>query len=349
MKTTVLPALLLIGALLAGCSFQTHDPSTPANPTTSPTRTSDVDPDDPMLKVDWFAATITGALPNCGFGTSERALIFHRDGGWAMIGARWRRPSVGFGPRYVAYGDLTGDGKAEAIISAACASGDEGWPASWAGTWIVRRDDAGDLHIIDIVWLGTPIRIDNGLLLLQPSSWDSDRGLGRVLALAWDGAAMVPVNTGDRFPPVKTLDLSGIAAQLPCGGLAPRNPGTLSFDSQLTAADGDRQWRLRYWEEEWADLGRDGKPYLLTDVFCRPLNEPEWMGPKGRKLVLLDRTPDAWTVVALLDPGQDGWSLGSINGRVVTISLRVQISPSEPVKSVPVDYLWDGVKFSRLG
>src|SRR6185436_18006531 len=118
-----------------------------------------------------------------------------------------------------------------------------------------------DLHIVDIVWLGYPIRIDNGLLLIQPPSWEVDYGLGRVAALAWDRAAMVPVNTGDRFPPVKTLDLSGVAAQVPCGGLAARNPGTLTFDPHLKAVDGDRRWTLRDREEEWADLGRTGQPY----------------------------------------------------------------------------------------
>jgi hypothetical protein len=66
--------LLLAGALVAGCTVGRHHGSMPANPTASPTGTPDVNPDDPMLKVNWFTATITGVLSTCGFGTNERAL-----------------------------------------------------------------------------------------------------------------------------------------------------------------------------------------------------------------------------------------------------------------------------------
>jgi RNA polymerase sigma-70 factor (sigma-E family) len=339
--------LLLVGALAAVWIFRPHRPPMPVTPTPrpSPTKTSTVDPNDPMLKVNWFAATITGRLfnPGCGFGLEEQALTFHSDGDWAMIGTRWDRHSIGFLPRHVAYGDLTGDHKAEAVVTALCGWPDQGITPASAGTWVIGRDEAGALRILDIVSsFGNYTWIDDGLLL-GPPFWSGDGTyvLGRLLAARWDGHSMVFVDTDDRFPPVRTLDLSGVALTLPCGGLAPRNPGIVRFEPGLTAVIGDRRWTMKIQEEEWAHLGRGQWPYLLTDVSCQPVIEDKT--DQGRGLLVLDRTPDGWAVVGFLNPGADSWFLHDTNDRVVTLREYVYGSPSWQL----VNYVWDGTTFKR--
>ncbi len=184
--------------------------------------------------------------------------------------------------------------------------------------------------------------IDNGALYGQPVGHGAGYWVGRVSAVRWNGKALVPVDTSARYPALTDLDLSAVAAKLPCRGLAPRTQLRLAFDPQLKAVDGDRQWQLdrEQYGGIWDDLGRTGQPFVLTDIACAPSSSPEFENAQDR-VILLDLTPAGWQVLAVIDTGPvELWEWQGNTGSTVTLR-QIEVTGEDH----NVDYVWNGTEF----
>jgi hypothetical protein len=208
-------------------------------------------------------------------------------------------------------------------------------------SWIVRRDGDGSLRVLAEANMTGWSWIEDGTLYGEPTDAREYR-LGRMAAVRWNGCALVPVDTSARYPAMRSLDLSRVVAALPCHDLSAPDTLHLDFDPHLNAVGGAWLWSLdpAGWGSFWEQLGRTGRPYLVTDINCAPLrSSAEW----NRRLVVLDLLPEGWAALAVLEPGPvQQWDLQRIDGRTVTLR-QIEVSGEDHL----VAYLWDGTRFLR--
>lgn len=270
--------LVLIGALAAVELFRPHKRDVPIVPTPTPNSVptpsptpATVDPTDPILSVDWANSkiTFTAARTGCPSGDVQfRPTEF--EGNWGPAGA-W--PKASFLPRAVAYGDLTGDGKAEAVINMTCNIDEDNFLPR--RPMLVSRSADGTLR--QLAWLPSAdaergFWIADGLLHMDEPSASP---LGVVETYRWTGTTFVPSGPASGYSAINGVDLAPVAGKLPCGG-------------KLTLLPADRQGQIYF------ELGRRGRPYALLAMECSQVSDITF--------VLADRVDGQWRALDAVTP-----------------------------------------------
>ncbi|MDI1460156.1 SigE family RNA polymerase sigma factor [Catellatospora sp. KI3] len=334
--------------------------SGPVVPGPSPAPVPSPAADDPITKVDFATATVAlPAWPGCPSGT----VTFRRsDSGTAVGGGGY--PKVTLDATREAYGDLTGDGQAEAVLHATCLRTAEDSGDAQGQLLVVTRTPGGGLRALG--WTGERgavypgFWVADGVLYAEMHPWQTgprDYRPGMAYGFRWTGTAFAPVDVSAAYPPVlpsgpgRWLDLTPVADRLRCNSLPPKT-GTLRprFNAEGIADEGDREWLVRTGAPSngpmiaWLDPA--GHPYLLLLVECAIDDTPSatFDVQPSANLVVFDLAPDGWRALATVPLGpQDavgGWSVAP-DGRltVAAAPLGAEIDP--------VTYTWTGLAFAR--
>lgn len=368
---TVLVAAGLVGAALIGGGLIWSGaapkpppvPAESATPTPSGTPSAAPRPSKPVAArqtpqapaawagVNWATATITfPAHPGCPSGpiTLRTLQLFGSD---AIAGpVSW--PRVTISPESVVYGDLTGDGQAEAVLDAACLKSEED-SGDGQGQLLVLRRDGGTLRTV--AWVGPRGSlfgdkwVAGGRLFtdVKPRYGEWEYQLGAARAYRWTGQAftevadsgysgMVP-RAGATAPAV---DLTAIAALTGCPAAVLR----FGDDGQATGAG--TTWDVQQptapdYLQHLVDLDGDGRRRLLVAITCGRADTPP-----GRSFVavLEPQTDGSFRAVdAVLPPA--GMSLGGWMHRSGTLTLQFAPAGGGFVQELP--YTWNGEYFQR--
>jgi hypothetical protein len=325
---------------------------TPAGP--SPRTSRSVAPwpaplDDPIAEVDWARATVQMPVHHgCPAGRYE----FHA--GDERVAAR-DYPRAISDPDRIAYGDLTGDGRPEAVLSVSCFADPEDSGDGQGQLLIVtRRSD----RLVGLAWVGPrgglypEFWVSDGQLLADVHPWHTGWGyrLGQVKGWRWDGASPVSLDTDARYRPLigdaavtlgPQIDLRGVAGAMACPATA------LRFDREGFAQGAGARWDLEQPASpddlpHWVDLQGDGRRHLVVAVGCNWAAD----GPDAstRAVVVLERTGDGYRALdALAAPQgmtQAGWGY---NRGVLTL----HVAPAAGGNMIDVPYTWNGSYFQR--
>lgn len=292
-RVAVAVALALMTAG-AGIYLALHfglDRSGPLPPAQSPTPSPvpAVDPDDPILKVDWSKAAVTfPQVGDCPEGQMRMtaANTFTSVSGKVVGVARLDR---------IAIGDLDADGKAEAVMPISCL------PGVFRLAVFVRRDD-GTIHLATMTIDGDKaprsMWVYSGVLYIhvEPDP-PSSEVLGELRALRLTFPDGLSPTSPVLYPPLTDLNLTPLAQRLACG-LAPTEPQLrLHFDSQLEAQAGQREFTILRPNAYplFAERGRTALPYLVLNIGCRSNSQPKpnW----DSTTVVFDRVGAEWLAV----------------------------------------------------
>lgn len=308
-------AIALIVAIL-GAYFAVQlirNDAQPLPPTETP-QPSPVSTSDPMREISWTTAVIGfGAPPQ---GCPSGSVPFTTDKEGEAQGPRTGWPRANFRPAEVSIGDLTGDGRAEAVLVFTCMP-DENADDMSNHVLVVQRHEDGSLRALS--WTGRPDSIvrstwvADGVLYVDsrphPSSQTWEYRLGEVDGWRWNGGLFAPEIISSRYPGTRALDVRPVAAKLPCA------------KAQMTLDD--ESLSLSAYSQIWAELGRPGRPYLLLVVEC---------SPSSRTLVIFDRDGGTWRALDAV-PGGD---LVDMHADKVTVTNA----------NSTTTYSWNGKTFS---
>lgn len=255
-----------------------------------------IDPDDPILKVDWTKTAITFApIGNCTAGqmriSATNTVTAVSDGKPVGLADMDR----------IAFGDLDADGKAEAVIPIVCFAGEQSIPDAFAPAVFTRRDDS-TIHLATILRGSEKaprgMWVYSGVLYVHvglDTPRADDLGELRAYHLTFpDGLT----RTGTApYPPLTDLNLTPLAQTLACG-LAPVEPELrLHFYSELQAQAGQREFTILRPNDNpmFAERGRTGLPYLVLNIGCRSSSDPKpnW----DSTTVVFDRVGAEWLAV----------------------------------------------------
>lgn len=323
-------------------------------------------PDDPIAEVDWTTTTVT--LPprdGCPDGPVELHPV-------SDIVATARGPLEGFpaltiGATNAAYGDLTGDGALEVVVSAACRADEEGDPAHNERLLVVSR--AGDGTLTGLAYLGRPGTsslnwwVEDGALLVDADPWAADPEdafpavPGLALGYRWDGADMVdggpagayrplvPAETGEDGPPVRP---GAVATALGCPDREIRfEREAADWGGSAGAAGATFQVPASYQQQFLFDLDNTGLPLLVTALGC---TDPDGWTRHG--LAVFDRDGDGWQGISVRRP-PDGFP-GAVPGSWEPEpdgTVRVGWLPESPdaaPRPPEVRYRWTGTALEPL-
>ncbi|MBV1849890.1 SigE family RNA polymerase sigma factor [Catellatospora sp. NEAU-YM18] len=343
--------------------------SGPVVPGPDPAPVPSVAPGDPITKIDFATATITlPAWEGCPSGT----LTFHpSDSGMAVTGGDGY-PVVMLDSTREAFGDLTGDGRAEAVLYAKCLLEADDSGDGQGQLLAVTRTSGGALRALG--WVGERgalypgFWVAGGVLYAEMHPWHAGlRGYRPGMAFGYRWAAngfapglapgFAPVDVSAAYPPVvpsgpgRWLDLTPVADRLYCNSLPPKT-GTLRprFNDEGLADEGDREWVVQTGAPSngpmLARLDPAGHTYLLLLISCAIDDTPSatYDVQPSHNLVVFDLAADGWRALATVPTGpQDvvaGWTVAP-DGR-----LTVAAAPLG-VEIVPVTYTWTGLAFAR--
>lgn len=308
--------------------------------------------EDPIARTDWANATITvlphpDSVANCPSGQLRL-----RDGassGWPRL----TLPEAGGRP---VYGDLTQDGRPDAVLYAECLLSVEDSGDGDGQLLVVTRETDGTLRAL--AWIGQRGALypefwtSDGTLFVDAHPWHVDWGysLGAVLAYRWQDGGLALVDSG--YPglqevagnPAPAVDLRPVAGWLGCPGAVIRlDPGGTTatrdgyvYDLTPTFQPSD--------VPQWPDLDGTGDRYLVVAVACLP-GQGRLGGPQfyGQGLLVLTRAGDAYTAIDLV-PVDPMYSIGrwTFAGAQVTIE-RYERDSGELVP--PDVWYWNGTNF----
>jgi hypothetical protein len=282
---TVVAVLVTVGvtgqrnAINDGPAGGTETPT--GSPTAAPRPDRPVPPypvtriDDPIARVDWADATVTGVPPRGPTCPSGR---LHFRGG---VTAGYPRMILLLGPpRPPVYGDLTGDGRAEAFIEAVC-EGDEQSDHHHSQLLVVDRQASGAL--VARGWVG-PVGwgivygfwLSGDRLVIEPEPGAGTYTNGQTLEYRWVGGRFQAQDTGwpgigpfpDRLGPRIDLgpDDGHVARTLGCSGQIQIQP---EGRAPATAPDNAVfEFAQPVTTQHVLDLAGDGHRYLLVAVTC---------------------------------------------------------------------------------
>lgn len=337
----------------------------PSAPAPSPVPVTPVAADDPIRAVDWLHATITvPAEPGCPAG---RLTLRTPPGSDSPSNAVANEPGQAF-PQlayshlWTTYGDLTGDGRAEAVLRVTCSPLEVSGTDGVARLLVVSRGADGSLR--GLGWLGQPDAVLLGFWIAGDVVYAETRPemsagtthrTGQALGFRWHDGRFTQVDTSAAYPPVvptmsgRRLDLTPVADRLACGGQAPP-AGDLRpvFGADGTASADGRFWRLltdgqRFFGTNLAVLDPARPPYLLLAVSCRPAGAPS--AQAQTQLVAFETAPDGWRAVGHVFASQGGelQSWGFLNG-----VLTVTSGPSGGAPDGYAAYRWNGSAFDAV-
>jgi hypothetical protein len=313
---------------------QTPSPS----PTPKPTQWPQRKVTDPIGATDWTRATIT--LPQQD-GCPAGRIRFWPGDGFSPDGARssgW--PQAQLFDSDVAYGDLTGDGRPEAIMWGQCVQGAED-SGDGAGRLLVVTRDGDRLRALG--WVGplgslfAEYWVDDGVLYTDVHPWHDlwKYTLGAAKAYRWTGTAFAPANAA-RYPglePDVPVDLTPVSGRTGCptpvlrfGPDGRASADGVIFDlEQPQAPDG---------LPHLVDLEGDGTRRLLVTITCgrRPDD-----GIGTTALVVLERQDGGGFLALDAIRLPDGTSLAdwSYSRGELTIDVDGQMRK----------YIWNGDRF----
>jgi hypothetical protein len=306
-------------------------PTTP--PVTPSPRPAPVTPeplDDPIVEVDWRSATIT-LPPKDGCPDGPVSFIAVSDILPTAIGPADGFPKIMLDATQAAYGDLTGDGRAEAIVEASCATSDEDVDNGHGGQLLVvaRADDGA---LAGLGWVGPSgatylsYWIAGGRLLIDadPGTASEDdrfmRSPGLALAYEWDGNGFAGWQPAAEYPPIVPLRfgntgspvrLRAVADGLRCQDAELRLWRSASGSGGAQTGDGSiYSVPASPGQPYLLDLDRTGDRLLVTALSCTTANRATRYG-----LAVFERAGDGWQGISvLLSPEPDGslpasWSL----------------------------------------
>jgi hypothetical protein len=284
-------------------------------PTPAPTRPVATDP---ITKVNWGKATIE--LPE-HHGCPSGRVRFTKDQFLPEASGRSGNSDfrVLFEPARVVYGDLTGDGRAEAVLSATCLRADGEDSGDGQGQLLViQRGGRGDLTAIG--WVGQRGAIFSGwwvaqsLLYTDVKPWHTDWGysLGAARAYRLAGDDFVEVDVTEIYPGLlprgrrgATADLSPVADRIACrdGDLPERENVILSLSADGTGTAGGTEWNATQplapdSLAHLVDLDGDGRRRLVVALYCGGAHADT--GPAN--VVVLERAGGGYRAVTVLVP-----------------------------------------------
>src|SRR6266508_2360272 len=181
---------------------------------------------DPIARVDWKRAVIDvpASVGRSGLCPTGRLRL----SGGASAG--WPRLVLGVPEPQPAYGDLTGDGRPEAVVYAECLGSAEDSGDGEGQLIVFAREADGTLRALG--WAGergavyAGFWVTGGTLYADAHPWYTDWGysLGAALAYRWSGSAFTRVDSG--YPglqpvgsgPGPEIDLGPVAERLGCPG-----------------------------------------------------------------------------------------------------------------------------------
>jgi hypothetical protein len=245
---------------------------------------------DKIAAVDWDGpAPVTMVLPehpepaaNCRSGDVD-LIVGEVSGPYPIV--MLASPA---GADYPVFGDLTGDGRPEAVVWAQCLFDPQDSGDGAGQLLVVSRQDDGALRAL--AWVGPrgalypTFWVANGTLFADARPWHNDwgYGMGDVLAYRWNGDRFVTVDSGYRgiqaFPgrPATSIDLRAVAGLLACPGPAGLSLAAASPPDPApteVVVDGYRyDFASPVYPDglpHWVDLAGDGDLFLLVPLVCR--------------------------------------------------------------------------------
>jgi hypothetical protein len=313
--------------------------------------------DDPIARVDWAGATVT--VPSRGPDCPSGQLRFR---GGVTAGYPQMGLMVG-APRPPVFGDLTGDGRAEAVIEAVCA-GDDQADHTHSQLLVVGRQSSGAL--VALGWAGPKgwgivygFWLAGDRLVIEPEPTGTYH-TGQTLEYRWDGGRFRQQDTGwvgigplpDRLAP--GIDLGPaegyVARALGCwGGKVQLQP-----DGRVVAAvPGDASFKFDQpvSAQHVLDLAGDGQRHVLAAVVCEDrvqvtVDSDGVSAPvvRGQGVLVIERHPTgSFRAVDLvpvpLDRRLAQWTFE--RGRLTVVSYLVSDGTEAPAQR----WVWNGVYF----
>ncbi|MGH3679814.1 MAG: hypothetical protein ACRDT2_06095 [Natronosporangium sp.] len=302
----------------------TETPPTPPTVAPSP-RPSPVPPeplDDPIVDVDWRNATI--AIPPAG-GCPQGPVTFIAvsDIYPNAVGPTDSYPRVAISATNAAYGDLTGDGRAEAVISAGCFADAEDSGDGKTRLLVVAREPDGALT--GMAWVGPPGAdfqswwlVGNRLLVgAGPGTTSAENQFphvpGLALAYQWDGQRFTGWEPAPEYPPAVPVDSAQTGAPVRLGPAVASGLGcpdvelrlTRSTDSWIGSEGGagtsytipaqSASAAILPSQQFLFDLDHTGDRLLVTSVGCALVG-----GSTSSGLAVFERAGDGWQGISLL-------------------------------------------------
>jgi hypothetical protein len=281
-------------------------PRTPATPVTA----------DPITRVNWSKATIELAEhPGCPRGTVKLRPVPYFPEATGAAGGR----QLMIGLDDVAYGDLTGDGRAEAVLKGTCRQDAEDSGDGQGQLLVVRRGDRDKLT--GLGWAGprgeaiTGWWVAGGLLYAdaKPHYKDWDYSLGAALAYRWTASGFTEVDVSEEFPGLVPVagragvpaDLTPVVDRLACrdGDVPDRSSVMLRLDAGGKGAAGGTTWDAGQpltpdTLPHLVDLDGDGRRRLMVALYCGGADAET--GPAN--LVVLERSADGYRAITVVIP-----------------------------------------------
>lgn len=381
--TTVLVAAAAVAALAFGAAAvvrpsaapippgETPTPSAPAGPTNTPRPSLSVPAwpattiDDPIANVNWANATITvPENPGCPSGRL-------RFTGGDSAGSP--KITLAVPPEWpIAYGDLNGDSRPEAILEGLCLLGSEDSGDGQGQLLVITRSTGGTLTALD--WVGPrgglyeSFWVVDGQLFVDVQPWHSDWGYSRGAALAyrWQGGSFVEVKSGypgiqpigseTQGPPIELgADDGPVATALGCpGGTIRLEAGDRLGGGVGVSAEGDGvvynfEQTVPGSLEHLVDLSGVGERHLLVAITCYDSSSSrdeaiaEGVGVRGHGLLALECLPDGYLAVDLLRMPSGylvgGWHVD--RGRLTINTISVTTGSDGPAQT----WVWNGQYF----
>jgi hypothetical protein len=265
-----------------------------------------------------------------------------------------------------AYGDLNGDGRPEAVVSALCRKDKENSGDGQSQLLVVTRELDGTLRAL--AWVAprgalyAGFWVADGILYVdaRPQFTPFEYGIGDVFAYRWQGGEFVTVDSGyrgiqaflDRDRAAASIDLSPVADLLPCPAafvkLPPPDPRKLDDPAPTAVSvDGiiyDLAAPPQPGVPHWVDLGGDGRRYLLASFACRHEGSTADAPPLGQGVLVLKPVGDHLRAVDFVPVSTtltfDGWRF---EGGTLAVMPRLP----DGSRTDDEVYTWNGHYFQR--
>lgn len=273
-------------------------------------------PDDPITQVDWRSATITlPARAGCPDGTIDFVAVsdIYPNAMGPVDGEPW----LSIDATQAAYGDLTGDGRAEAVLAAGCFTSESSGDGAPTLLVVARAADGTLAGLGHVGALGTmPLAwwVEDGALLVDadPSVAGPDDHFPAVPGLAlryqWTGSGFTGWEPAEAYPPIVPLDPAGtgppvrpraVAAALGCPDEELRfTRDEHDWGGTATAGGATFTTPARFHQRYLFDLDHTGSMLLVTALQCTDVD-----GWTRRGLAVFERSGDGWRGISVLQHG----------------------------------------------
>jgi hypothetical protein len=369
-------SLLNATAAPPGPPADTPTPSPPVPPSPRPSPRPPEPSDDPITEVDWRTATIT--IPSHE-GCPSGPITFAQDPGghgadWAAYGPGQDYPRLVIDAGRRPHGDLTGDDRAEAVISATCFADAEDSGDGQGQLLVVTRTEGGDLQALP--WVGPRGAI-------YPDYWVADGYLyaevyphlgeefdwlpWAPLRYRWDGVGFDGPELAPDYPAIVSEDGgagapvrpgAAVASGLGCpdrelrfaaGEPASEEPPLIGY----AAAAGDATYTVSESPTQHLfDLDNTGARLLVTPLACTRADGTTTVG-----LAVFEPAGDGWRGISVLvTPAVVETGDGTVAGDVPSeweltqaghLSVVWQAANRDRVMAI-TQYRWTGTVFEPI-